>query len=146
MAPVGLTFQLSTQHGAWFHTYVPWGGKMAIGSGLHPPRMSRRESVSCPGKSYTSPGFCPLCTNQSLCTVIKGWRIQCSHWPGWSWAPPEPNGQSGVTNKGFNMHRGSMSYVLSKFAAGRGRREMTDLFWGFWWPSQVRFIPRYFKG
>lgn len=28
-----------------------------------------------------------------------------------------------------------MSYVLSKFVAGRGRREVTDLFWVFWWPS-----------
>ena len=60
---------------------------MAISSDLHPLRMSRRESASCPGKSYTSPGFCALCTNQSLCTVTEGRRIQCSHWPGWSWAP-----------------------------------------------------------
>lgn len=45
-----------------------------------------------------------------------------------------PNGHSGVTNKGFNTQSGSISYVLSKFVVCRGRREVTDLFWGFWWP------------
>lgn len=43
-----------------------------------------------------------------------------------SWAPPEPNRQSRVTNEGFKIPRGFLRYVPSIFEECWGRREVAQ--------------------